>query len=281
MGRNDVCFCGSGKKTKKCHPDINEDSIVAGLLSLYNELDMIINNHFGNTGYEYPCREGCSKCCYDYFPISDIEFDMITIELRNWSKAEMEELARKTVLYWNRLAETNPEYVSILEEDITGKENWEMMRDMRYSFGGKDYPCLFLDDDTQKCKVYNSRPFMCRSYGLTYQPFKDSNLSEKAKNYYDSQNVCEVIGNYKEAQKWQADISSLYSKIVALSKIESPRYDFEINKRPYPIIYWLYIMFVKFKTGTEIPDYEGKFMISREQYIEKSYKKVVPGSGYR
>ena len=34
MGRNDLCFCGSGKKQKKCHPNINEDSVAAKIIKL-------------------------------------------------------------------------------------------------------------------------------------------------------------------------------------------------------------------------------------------------------
>lgn len=32
MRRNDLCFCGSGKKIKKCHDNMNSDSLVAQLL---------------------------------------------------------------------------------------------------------------------------------------------------------------------------------------------------------------------------------------------------------
>jgi len=35
MNRNDVCFCGSGKKVKHCHRDINEKSLLAKMLALY------------------------------------------------------------------------------------------------------------------------------------------------------------------------------------------------------------------------------------------------------
>ena len=38
MGRNDLCFCGSGKKQKKCHPNINEDSVAAKIIKLYTQL---------------------------------------------------------------------------------------------------------------------------------------------------------------------------------------------------------------------------------------------------
>lgn len=32
MGRNAVCFCGSGKKQKKCHKDVAENSVIATII---------------------------------------------------------------------------------------------------------------------------------------------------------------------------------------------------------------------------------------------------------
>ncbi|MDR4187636.1 MULTISPECIES: SEC-C metal-binding domain-containing protein [Bacillus] len=28
MGRNELCFCGSGKKQKKCHDDVDPNSYI-------------------------------------------------------------------------------------------------------------------------------------------------------------------------------------------------------------------------------------------------------------
>ena len=39
MGRNDLCFCGSGMKKKKCHVNIDENSIAAEIIKFYKELD--------------------------------------------------------------------------------------------------------------------------------------------------------------------------------------------------------------------------------------------------
>lgn len=39
MENNNLCFCGSGMKKKKCHPDIHEKSLFATLLHYYKELD--------------------------------------------------------------------------------------------------------------------------------------------------------------------------------------------------------------------------------------------------
>ena len=52
MGRNDLCFCGSGKKQKKCHPNINEDSVAAkNYKTIYTIIKRIEENVFGKKEY--------------------------------------------------------------------------------------------------------------------------------------------------------------------------------------------------------------------------------------
>ena len=48
MGRNDLCFCGSEKKQKKCHPNINEDSEVIKY-KITKDKEGIELKEFGNT----------------------------------------------------------------------------------------------------------------------------------------------------------------------------------------------------------------------------------------
>jgi Fe-S-cluster containining protein len=283
MGKNDACFCGSGYKTQNSHVDINENSFAAHLLKLYSRLDDIISKHYETTGHSYPCKAGCSQCCYDYFPISDIEFDLITIEMRSWGKEQIDKLIGKTGNLWNRMVYINPKYTRNLEEGVTGINNDTVaVNDIRFLFGGREFPCPFLNNDTQMCMVYNVRPLMCRKYGLTYQDINDDNVDLtkraamlKSINYNENRNICDIIGNSIEARKWQADITELDADIASLATLKSPKYDFGITKRMYPIIYWLYLAFIKYKTGLNIPDYEDKFLTSGEQYIQKIYNKML------
>lgn len=96
MGRNDLCFCGSGKKQKKCHPDIHEQSLAAKCLSLYGKIESIIKNYYNSGQQTPPCKKGCSDCCYNYFVISNIEFKIICKELQNWNKKQINKLVSAT-----------------------------------------------------------------------------------------------------------------------------------------------------------------------------------------
>ncbi|MCL2574298.1 MAG: SEC-C metal-binding domain-containing protein [Defluviitaleaceae bacterium] len=71
MGRNDRCFCGSGKKVKHCHSDINEKSLVAKMLELYSVIDK------RNANAQSICKIGCSQCCRDDFEVFFSEYIMI------------------------------------------------------------------------------------------------------------------------------------------------------------------------------------------------------------
>ena len=78
MGRNDLCFCGSGKKQKKCHPNINEDSVAAKIIKLYTQLSKELEeNVYGKKNIK--CQKGCNACCKDYFAINEVEFAVIII----------------------------------------------------------------------------------------------------------------------------------------------------------------------------------------------------------
>ena len=67
--RNDLCFCGSGKKYKNCHSDINPNSLVAHQYRIMHLLDEEIKN----CPYTI-CQKGCSDCCTDDFEVSVTEF---------------------------------------------------------------------------------------------------------------------------------------------------------------------------------------------------------------
>jgi len=68
MSRNEPCFCGSGRKTKHCHPSVNEESLVSKILELYAEIDE------RNKNATTLCEKGCSYCCTDDFEVNLSEF---------------------------------------------------------------------------------------------------------------------------------------------------------------------------------------------------------------
>ncbi|WP_255290570.1 SEC-C metal-binding domain-containing protein [Bacillus cereus] len=85
MSRNEQCFCGSGKKQKKCHDDVDPNSYIGNLYKKYFKIDSIISDYKAtHKEFEnHPCGKGCFNCCYDVFPISMLEFELLLEEIRN------------------------------------------------------------------------------------------------------------------------------------------------------------------------------------------------------
>jgi Fe-S-cluster containining protein len=141
MPRNAPCFCGSGKKKKHCHPDVHDDSIAANLLAVFARLDAE-SAKLART----PCHAGCNDCCYDYFNISIVEFFAIADFLNVKSQAGI------PLKYCNAARAA--------------------IRDVVFPADGDDthnlpkYPrCIFVNDVSGECDVYEARPAICRLYG--------------------------------------------------------------------------------------------------------------------
>lgn len=82
ISRNDPCFCGSGKKYKKCHSDIHPESRAARLIQTYRKYERKIEDYQKSTGNIPPCQKGCYNCRYEDFSITEIEFEFIMRELK-------------------------------------------------------------------------------------------------------------------------------------------------------------------------------------------------------
>jgi len=81
--------------------------------------------------------------------------------------------------------------------------------------------CVFLDVNTNKCKIYNNRPIGCRLYPLVYDPWSDNvviddlcpkssslKLSDAEKSYYKKVFKV-VIKRAKEAVNFYAKYMSM------------------------------------------------------------------------
>ncbi len=258
MGRNNICFCGSGLKQKKCHPDINEESRAAKVIKLHKKIDIAIENHYKNTNFTPVCYDGCSECCYDYFVISDIEFAIILYELRKWSQLEIEELRQNVKMQWEFLNINFPELVDNLEKYATNK-NDVFEKDFMLRVQKTGLPCPFLDAKSNNCKIYNVRPSVCRSFGTGFID-KDS---------YQNNIICSKIGNSIEAKVWQTDISNFENDLLSLTNLYCEKYDLSVSRRAYPIVYELYLSLIKYKSDIEIPKMYEKFSLKEKEYIRR------------
>ena len=167
MGRNDLCFCGSGKKQKKCHPNINEDSVAAKIIKLYTQLSKELEeNVYGKKNIK--CEKGCNACCKDYFAISEVEFAIIMDYLYNNCGIEKTNIIiKKAIALSEKFEKNNPEYYKQLEENIAGKNINYMVRINLENMPERQEECVFLDEDGG-CGIYNVRPIICRTHGICY-----------------------------------------------------------------------------------------------------------------
>ncbi|NMD72659.1 hypothetical protein HHO41_20700 [Bacillus sp. DNRA2] len=232
MSRNNLCVCGSGKKQKRCHSDINPDSRAGKLLQIYSHVDEITKS------FEYeknhPCKKGCSSCCYHNFSITDIEFKLILRELSNWPMEDVFKLKEEIESITNIIQRNFPDFFLTLEKDGTGKSLDLMLK--QTSNSTFDIPCPFLEVNKGTCKIYDTRPMICRLHGTTfYEKYEFT--------------ICENIPSNIENGKEVADVTSLKDEMdQTLIKFG----DKVFMNRPYPIFYWFKIYFDSI--GTRLSD---------------------------
>ena len=264
MGRNDLCFCGSGKKVKKCH-DFNEKSQAADCLKLYNDLAIAVELHYSQSDINPMCVEGCSDCCYDNFTITDIEFDLILLEIRNWSDERLANLKIKVLEDWDKFKREYPFQAENYEKDGTGNEEI-VMRDIRHMAAKLETPCVFLSGEGS-CEVYNFRPYLCRRHGVAMTLNTDGTVPPHK--------ICNVIGDSVKASEWQVEVEEQEEKYVRLNVILDNKRKVSINRRKYPVLYFLYMSFFKYERGTSIKNYDDKFSIPKEIYDTEVLNSVI------
>lgn len=163
MNRNDLCFCGSGKKYKKCHIGIHSESIMARLIRIENHIDDKVSEYYSNKQDIPPCHKGCDSCCYDYFTVSNIELYRIFLEISTWDKYDIEELKDKCKKYTQLFKTSHPSTYYNLEKEIDSNLIYDEMNTSIKT----EFPCVFLDEN-KSCMIYESRPLICRLHGYVY-----------------------------------------------------------------------------------------------------------------
>jgi len=249
VSRNEPCFCGSGIKQKKCHPEIHEESFAAELYRLYNSIDKCIEEHYAKNQHRPPCyTNNCFSCCYDAFLVSDIEFSVIVYEMRKWNREKIESVIQKAKAYWEDFRTKHPDKSRFFE--TVSSEADLMLSDLEkvYVLERFDYPCVFLNNDN-KCDIYSVRPVVCRLQGTAF-------IGE------DEGKVCEYIGDINKAKEWQADLSHLGDKMAGLFLVDGVFYI-----RQTPLLYAVYRHFVKFGSGLNILHEDLKFKMPKQHYI--------------
>lgn len=268
-----------GEKISIFNIKVNCGSKAEKVLSLYNKIDTKIEGHYSNSLYTSPCKEGCSECCHDNFPISEIEFDLILEELKKWEKQSINTLIEDVKIQWNKMMTNQPKYLNKMVQGINDLSEYSRIYSQN-PFVGKEYPCIFLDKSTNKCKIYNVRPLICRTHGTSYYELEgDKNISflrrilAKLINSVLTYKVCSKIRGGRKAREWQANISIFSDDIDSVTFLKYNQPDKVLWLQPFPIIYYFYLAFVVKKTQLNIDDYKLKFLMNEEVYVETLFKR--------
>ena len=266
MGRNDSCFCLSGKKKKKCHPDIHEESQAAAKLRIYGQLERDLKKHNVETEEITLCVEGCSDCCFDYFTVQSIEFDLILNELCKWEREKLDKLINKVEEYWVKLVSDHPA-VGRLSQKLNDTE----IDEIHSSIDKTSFPCVFLDDNSDLCQIYSIRPFKCRVFGRTYYAQNDGSVMPIACDKYGK------ILNEDNFGVFFHDVTEVLDSNTDLSIIEDKKRNLAFLAPEYPLIYNLYKHFVVDKLGTVVEDFDDKFKLAKSSYHSNIIDNMIRG----
>lgn len=252
ISKNAPCYCGSGKKIKHCHENLHPRSKTAYLLLLYRDIDETIEEYRKEHGITVPCVAGCSNCCYDYFNISEVEFELILKHIeKSWTIDEITNLYVKAEENIATFKEENSGlYNALLEKTDTDKQLRDFMKYLRQK---TSFPCPFLDQENGKCQIYGVRPLICRTHG-----------SAHIKDQYKPGSPCEIIPNGKEHQNITPSVGHIFAQVDGVTNIKEAGSDKIHPQRGFPIFYW-FSYYPGFKVRFKLIKFEN-FEISLDEY---------------
>lgn len=226
MKKKHKCFCGSKKDLKVCHPGIRLNSKFAKLYKLYNRIDDEIATKVKDNNIKVVCKKGCSECCYQVFPITEVEFCTIVDHItKRFNKKQIDELIEKSYSIKNYLEVNYPIFMKKLESDVTG-----YTADQIYRLNLQEVPnslaqeCIFLNNN--ECTIYKIRPIVCRTHGVGYLYDKPNKLCSKLKLTHENKRNFVDLSNLSQQNR-----SNYYFIDEVLKR--------SILRRPYPMFYWL------------------------------------------
>lgn len=239
MGRNDLCFCGSGKKHKKCHSDINSESAFAKMIELHNKTDELIKE---NAQFDkLKCKKGCAECCYQNFSISTVEFYYLIYKIyTNYGIERVNEYFKKGYEMWIEYEKKYPKNAEFYKLNTESIDKYKSINNLKLINNLSDkspmyneFPCPFLNLEEKSCGVYEDRPFICRHYGLGYLEKYDSKIA-----------FCEKTADGDTYQDYMADLRSILDDTQEMDLYYSKKYNQVAYDRSFPIFYYCKINYL-------------------------------------
>lgn len=229
LSRNSLCYCGSGRKLKHCHPQSAPDSRAAHMTKLYGQVDTAIEQYHADHKAHPPCAAGCSSCCSDYFPVSQVEFELLLSYMEHsWSDEDIQHAFAQAERNLEVFREDNPAMYEALVHKTNQQQELESIR--RHA-GRNRFACPLLDPEKGICRVYPVRPFICRTHGSShtfYGTWRERLLPEK---------VCEHIPSSRALRRITPNIVDFWPQYEQLADVRIGTKQQPL--RQYPIFYWL------------------------------------------
>ena len=233
MNRNEKCFCGSGKKYKHCHIDIEENSVIGDLVLLYNKLDNLLKNSKKPAN----CHAGCSNCCYHMFPVPLTEFIYACYGYKKlYGNNSIEAIINKGYNLYMAALKSFPKVTEICKnmESITSMEEYLKYLDSSLLLMEMaKLPCIFLNEETNLCTIYNYRPSVCRYHGIARFSLEDDT---------DRIHTCDVIPNGVPISDL-INLDPIYDEFMEQSFFKSEKYDITMFDSLFPMFYFCYLFF--------------------------------------
>ena len=105
------------------------------------------------------CRNGCSSCCNQLFPISVIEAAYISRAVKALDPESRTEMRQKALAYLLELTGIEADEIQSIETHSQIVEEA-----LNRLVGRQHIPCPALKDDS--CSIYSHRPVMARKFGI-------------------------------------------------------------------------------------------------------------------
>jgi Fe-S-cluster containining protein len=215
MVRNNMCFYNRLSTAK---------------LKIYKKLGQKLEKHGETNEGISLCVPGCTDCCHDYFTVQSTEFDLILNELSTWDEEKLNNLIGRVDKYWNKLESEHPEVSRLLISS-----NDSEIEEINSSIDKTSFPCVFLDDTTGLCQIYDIRPFKCRIFGNSYYypQTGEGAIGIACKKY-------ERVLNEDNFDIFLCDVTEILNENTDLAIIQDKKRNAALLAPEYPLIFNLY-----------------------------------------
>jgi Fe-S-cluster containining protein len=108
------------------------------------------------------CRKGCTQCCYEPFPISQLDVARLRQGLAELERGDPSRAARVRERARQSKTRLLPSFPGDRKTGILAEDKQFEARFAEYA---NDEPCPALDPATGACDLYRARPMTCRTFG--------------------------------------------------------------------------------------------------------------------